>query len=168
MSLVASDHSNIRLVATSNRKRTKTRPLELAVPELPCSRVIATALASTICQMTDSAPGSSLDWASLVAFEDGPAAESELGTGSGSGPGSVVGPAEGAASDGQLVPTCVDHWGSLRPRSIKVVRFACHVKKRRLIRMTQRRFVSAESIQRLISISKSPITYVEQILEAST
>jgi hypothetical protein len=76
---------------------------------LPCSRVIATALASTICQVTDSAPGSSLDWASLVAFEDGPAPESELGAGSGSGPGSVVGPAEGAASDGQLVPTSVDH-----------------------------------------------------------
>ncbi|KAJ7715696.1 hypothetical protein B0H14DRAFT_3633005 [Mycena olivaceomarginata] len=106
---IPSDHSDIRLAATSNRKRTKTQPLELAVPELPCSRVIATALASTICQVTDSAPGSSLDWASLVAFEDGPAPESELGAGSGSGPGSVVGPAEGAASDGQLVPTSVDH-----------------------------------------------------------
>ncbi|KAJ7311792.1 hypothetical protein DFH08DRAFT_822550 [Mycena albidolilacea] len=106
---IPSDHSNIRLAATANRKRTKTRPLELAVPELPCSRVIATALASTICQVTDSAPGSSLDWASLVAFEDGPAPESELGAGSGSGPGSVVGPAEGAASDGQLVPMNVDH-----------------------------------------------------------
>ncbi|KAJ7851422.1 hypothetical protein B0H14DRAFT_2581447 [Mycena olivaceomarginata] len=67
---VASDVDNVRLAATSDRKRTKARPLQLTVPELPCSRVIATALATTIGDVSESTAASVPDWSSLLTFED--------------------------------------------------------------------------------------------------
>ncbi|KAJ7884648.1 hypothetical protein B0H14DRAFT_3432380 [Mycena olivaceomarginata] len=63
---VPSDAENLRLAVTSSRKRTNTRPLPLTVPELPCSRVIATALATDICDVSDSAAASVPDWSALL------------------------------------------------------------------------------------------------------
>ncbi|KAJ7870658.1 hypothetical protein B0H14DRAFT_3440010 [Mycena olivaceomarginata] len=67
---VPSDAENLRLAVTSSRKRTNTRPLPLTVPELPCSRVIATALATDICDVSDSAAASVPDWSALLTFDD--------------------------------------------------------------------------------------------------
>ncbi|KAJ7724345.1 hypothetical protein B0H14DRAFT_3519648 [Mycena olivaceomarginata] len=67
---VPSDAENLRLAVTSSRKRTNTRPLPLTVPELPCSRVIATALATDICDVSDSAAASIPDWSALLTFDD--------------------------------------------------------------------------------------------------
>ncbi|KAJ7801009.1 hypothetical protein B0H14DRAFT_2615699 [Mycena olivaceomarginata] len=90
---------NIRLPATSIRKRAKPVPLQLDVPQLPCSRVIATALASTIRHSPESSSVSQPDWSSLLALEE----ETDRGEAEGTGA------TDGAALEKQVVPSGAEH-----------------------------------------------------------
>jgi hypothetical protein len=73
--------------------------LQLDVPQLPCSRVIATALASTIRHSPESSSVSQPDWSSLLALEE----ETDRGEAEGTGA------TDSAALEKQVVPSGAEH-----------------------------------------------------------